>query len=267
MKLLIRTEFKRTFRSFILWASIIIGLTILEITLFPAFKDSISDLEAMMSTFPESFLELFGLTQGGLDLTTAYGWFGMEGYLFLLLIGGSYAGILGSGILSKEEDDKTIEFLLAKPISRNQVLLGKAIVVFINLVLLNVILFGVMSIIFASITDYEFETTLFICLGPLLLEVLFAAVSMFIGVFMTKSRTVMSTSLGIVMGLYFVEIIATVTDKLDFLKYFSPYEYVNAISVVKDHSIEPVYLLIIFGVILFSGFGTWFFYNRKDISV
>ncbi|MBN2540732.1 MAG: ABC transporter permease [Bacilli bacterium] len=267
MKLLIKTEFKRNLRSWFLWSSIIIGLTILEITLFPAFKDSISNLIDMMSTFPDSFLELFGLNQGGLDLTTAYGWFGMEGYLFMLLIGGSYAGILGSGILSKEEDDKTIEFLLSKPISRNQVLLGKAIVVLINITLLNVILFGIMSFIFASITDYEFVTTLFICIGPFLLEIMFAAIAMFIGVFMTKSRSVMSTSLGLVMGLYFVEIIATVTNKLDFLKYFSPYEYVNAVSVVKDHSIKPLYLLIMLGVMLISAVGTWFFYNRKDISV
>jgi len=267
MMLLIRTEFKRTFRSFLLWAVIIIGLSILMLSLYPAFEDSFGDIADYLDMFPPAFLEVFGLGEGGLDMANPYGWYGTEGYLFVVLIGGSYAGILGASILSKEEDDKTIEFLLSKPISRNQILLGKAVVVLINLLLLNGCLFIVLSATFSFITEYEFVTVLMLCLGPLFLQAIFASIAMAISIFVTKSRMVISCSLGLVIGLYFLEVIATLTDQLNFLKYLSPYEYVNAVSLVNDHTIEPLYLLIGMGMIFVSGFITWYFYNRKDITV
>lgn len=267
MKLLIKTEFKRNFRLFLLWAVIIIGLSLLMLSLYPTFQGSFGDIEAFLSSYPQGFLEAFGLGEGGLDMTTAYGWFGMEGYLFVVLLGGSYSAILGSSILSKEEDDKTIEFLLSKPISRNHILIGKGLVTVINLVLLNLILFITLLITFSIVDKVDFVTTVLLCLGGLILDLIFASISMAISIFVTKSRIIMSISVGVVIGLYFLDIIATLTEKLTFLKYLTPYEYVNAIDIINHNKIEPVYLLISIGIIIISGFVTWYFYNRKDITV
>jgi ABC-2 type transport system permease protein len=237
------------------------------LSLYPAFEDSFSQLEELLSIYPEGFLEAFGLGEGGLDMSSPYGWFGTEGYLFVVLIGGSYAAILGSSIISKEEDDKTIEFLLSKPLSRNQVLLGKGLVVLINILLLNIAMFIGLLITFALVADLQLLTTILLCVGPLILELIFASIAMAISVFVTKSRQVMSISLGLVIGLYVLNIVATLTDELNFLIYATPYEYVNAVDIVNENLIEPLYLLISFGIVLISGLVTWFFYNRKDITV
>lgn len=269
MKLLFKTEFKRNFKSLLLWSGIIIGLVVLMLSLYPVFQNSFSQMEDLMSIFPDGFLKVFGIGGAdGLDISSAYGWYGMEGYLFVVLIGGSYAALLGSGILSKEEDDKTIEFLLSKPISRNHLLIGKGLVVFVNLLLLNITMFITLSITFLIIAPtYEFMTIFMISIGPLLLQVIFAAIAMLISLFVTKSRTVMSASMGLVMGLYFVEIIATLTDKLNFLKYFTVYEFVNNVSLINHHQIEPIYLLISAGMLLACSAGIWYFYNKKDITI
>ncbi len=267
MKLLIKTEFKRNLRSLIMWSVIVVGLSILMLSLFPAFGDSFSMLEDWLGIFPEGFLKVFGLGPGGLNINDAYGWFGMEGYLFVVLIGGSYAGILGSSILSKEEDDKTIEFLLSKPISRTQILLGKGLVVVANLLILNILMFGMLSVTFLWITDYNFITILMLCIGPFFLQMIFASIAMTISVFITKSRMVISASLGLVIGLYFLNVIATLTDKLNFLKYFTPYEYVNAVAIVNENKIDLIYILLGIGAILLSSFITWIFYKKKDITI
>ncbi len=266
MKELIKTEFKRNFKSWILWASIIVGLSLLMLSLYPAFSESMNDMVSLLDNMPQGLLEAFGLGEGGLDMTEPYGWFGMEGYLFVVLIGGSYAGILGASILSKEEDDKTIEFLLSKPISRNQILLGKSIVVITNLLLLNLVLFVFLLITFAIIDEIIFLTIVMLCVGPLLLQLVFAAMGMAFSIFIIKSRAVISTTLGMVIGLYFLDIIATLTDKLEFLKYVTPYEYVNAVSIVNDNSIDLIYLILALSIIAVSAFVTWVFYNRKDIA-
>src|SRR3989339_620254 len=232
MKRLMITEFRRNLKSLILWTSIVAGMAALMLLMYPAFKDTFAQLEDLLSVYPEEFLEAFGMGEGGLDMSDFYGWFGVEGYLFVNLIGGSYAAILGGSILSKEEDDKTIEFLLSKPISRSRILFGKAGVVALNLILLMI----------------------------------FASISFFISVFVTKSRKVLSIGLGFVIGLYVVDLISKLTEEFEYLKYITPYEYINAVTIVNDEMIKPLYLLISILMIGLSFFGAWYFYRKKDIT-
>lgn len=267
MMLLVKTEFKRNFKSLLLWTAIIVGTALMMMAMYPAFKDSFANIEEMLANYPKEFLEAFGLGEGQLNMGDPYGWFGVEGYLFVTLIGGSYAAILGSSILSKEEDDKSIEFLLSKPISRNQILLGKALVVVSNLVVLNIIMGLVLLISFSIIGDLKVLTWLLYIVGPFILEIIFASIAFMVSVFVTKSRKVMSISLGIVIGMYAVDLIAKLTDTFEFLKYITPYEYVNATSIVNDNMIKPLYLLFSLLIVLISGFISWYVYTKKDITV
>ena len=62
-----------------------------------------------MSLFPDDLLKAFNMDIS--SISSAYGWLKSEGFVFVLLIIGSYSGIMGSNILLKEENDKTIEYL------------------------------------------------------------------------------------------------------------------------------------------------------------
>lgn len=265
MKHLIRVEFKRNFKSLILWTVIVALLCALMLIMFPAFQDSFSEIEDFLEGYPDGFLEAFGLGEGGLDMTNLYGWYGVEGYLFVILIGGSYAGILGGSILSKEEDDKTIEFLLSKPISRNHVFFGKAIVVLINLLIMDLVVSLVLLVSFVLMADLDVVVWLLFSFAPLLLQLVFASLSLLISIFVTKSRQVMSISLGIVIGMYVIDLISTLTDQGEFLKYITPYEYINAIDIVNNESIRFLYLMLVFGIVLVSFMSAWQLYKRKDI--
>lgn len=266
MRKLILSEFKRNFKSLILWSSIVAGTAGLMLMLYPAFKDAFSQMEEFFSLFPPQFLEMFGMGEGGLDMGSFYGWFGVEGYLFVNLIGGSYAAILGGSILSKEEDDKTIEFLLSKPISRSKILFGKAIVVAMNLVLLNVLVSIILLIAFMIYGDVKPVVWLLYSFAPFILQMIFASLSFLISVFVTKSRQVISIALGIVIGMYVIDLISKLTDEFEYLKYISPYEYINAVSIVNDEMIKPLYLLITVLIISISFTLAWLFYRKKDIT-
>lgn len=266
MKQLIKTEFKRNLRSLILWSSIVAGMAALMLLLYPAFKDAFSQMEEFLSIYPEEFLEAFGMGEGGLDMSDFYGWFGVEGYLFVNLIGGSYAAILGGSILSKEEDDKTIEFLLSKPISRDHILYGKGLVVAINLLLLNTFVGIVLLIAFTIYGDLNVPVWLLFSYAPFILQMIFASLSFFISVFIVKSRKVISIALGIVIGMYVIDLISKLTDEFEYLKYITPYEYINAVTIVNDETIKPLYLLISVLIIGISFISAWFFYRKKDIT-
>lgn len=266
MKKLITTEFRRNLKSLILWTSIVAGMAALMLMLYPAFKDAFSQLEELLSIYPEEFLEAFGMGEGGLDMSDFYGWFGVEGYLFVNLIGGSYAAILGGSILSKEEDDKTIEFLLSKPISRNRILLGKAIVVALNLLLLNTFVGIVLLIAFTIYGDLIVPVWLLFSFAPFILQMIFASLSFLISVFITKSRKVISIALGIVIGMYVIDLISKLTEEFEYLKYITPYEYINAVTIVNEQTIKPLYVLISVLIIGLSFTASWFFYRKKDIT-
>jgi ABC-2 type transport system permease protein len=265
LKKLIVTEFKRNFKSLILWTSIVAGMAALMLLLYPAFKDSFAQLEELLSIYPEDFLEAFGMGEGGLDMSDFYGWFGVEGYLFVNLIGGSYAAILGGTILSKEEDDKTVEFLLSKPISRDHILFGKGLVVSINLLLMNAFVGLVLLIAFTIYGDLNVVVWLLFSFAPFILQMIFASIAFFISVFVTKSRKVLSAALGIVIGMYVVDLISKLTEEFEYLKYITPYEYINAVTIVNDEMIKPIYLLISLLMIGISFTAAWFFYRKKDI--
>lgn len=267
MKNFIFTEFKRNSKSLILWTAIVGGLALLMLSLYPAFKEAFASLEDLLSVYPEAFLEAFGLGEGGLDMSDPYGWYGTEGYLFVLLIGGSYAAILGSSILSKEEDDKTVEFLLSRPISRTKVLLGKYVVVIINLLILNTIMCLLLLLMFTIYNDVQLYTIVLLSFGPFVLQLIFASIGFFISTIITKSRMVMSISLGLTIGMYAVDLISKLTTEFKFLKHITPYEYINAIDIIVHNHIDSFYLLLSVGIILLSLFGAWRIYTKKDITV
>lgn len=265
MKNLIKVEFKRNLKSLILWTVIISGLAALELFLFPAFEDSFDGMSSFLDMFPDAFLQAFGMGEGGLDITNIYGWFGIEAYLFVTLIGGSYAAILGGSILSKEEDEKTIEFLLSKPMSRSHVFFGKVIVVGLNILVLNIVLSLVLLLSFSILAELNVVVWLLYSFAPIILHVIFASISLLISIFVTKSRQVLSISLGIVLGMYVVKLISTLTDAGEFLKYFTPYEYINAETLYLEHTIKPLYLLLSVGIVSVTLISAWQLYKKKDI--
>jgi len=267
MRLLIETEFKRNFKSLLLWTVIVAGLALMMLALYPTFSEAMENIDSIIETYPSGFLEAFGMGDGGLDMTEPYGWYGIEGYLFVTLIGGSYAAILGSSILSKEEDDSTIEFLLSKPISRNKILLGKGIVILANLLVLNLVLGFVTMIAFMAIGDFEILIWFLYIMGGLIIQLIFASIAMCFSVFVTKSRKVMSMSLGLVMGMYAIDIVSNVSDNYEFIKYITPFEYVSAIAIAVDKKFDLLYMFISFLLILISSFITWWVYSKKDIAV
>lgn len=266
MKKLIFVEFRRNLRSLILWAGIVAGTAALMLMLYPAFKDAFAEMEVLYTMFPPEFLEAFGMGEGGLDMSSFYGWFGVEGFLFVNLIGGSYAAILGGSILSKEEDDKTIEFLLSKPISRSKILFGKALVVLMNLLLMNILVGAVLLIAFMIYGDVNGMVWFLYSFAPLILQMIFASLSFLISVFVTKSRKVLSIALGIVIGTYVIDLISKLTDEFEFLKYMSPYEFINAVTIVNDEMLNPIYLIISVIIIGVSFALAWLFYRKKDIT-
>ena len=108
--------------------------------LFPEMKgqmDNVSDVFSSMG----SFTAAFGMDR--LNFGTLVGFYAIECGNVLGLGGAFYAALCAVGILSKEEKDKTAEFLLTHPISRKRIVTEKLIAVLIQITALNLISYAV----------------------------------------------------------------------------------------------------------------------------
>ena len=139
-----KRELKVNFKSFLIWMCVLIGLFLVVFLMYPSIikSDNIQMMDQMMEIFPPEILKAFNMDIASMD--SAFGWLKSEGFVFVLLIIGCYSGILGSNILLKEENDKTIEYLNSLPVRRKNIVLSK---VFVGLIYISsmIVLLGLFN--------------------------------------------------------------------------------------------------------------------------
>jgi len=264
--LLYKREIIRNGKSTMLWTAILLLYNISMLLLYPSMTGAMKDkMNVMLQAFPKEMIIAMGLDK--VSITELLGFYNTYCYLLVTILGGIFAMLQGISVLSKEEDEKTIEFLLSKPITRNRIIFEKVSAVLTNILILNIVIsmISYVAIEIVSIEAYSLKALLLLFLGPVLMQVTFAAVGLLISVFIVKARINIPVGVGIVLGLYFISILATVSEKADFLKYVTPFKYVDGADIISSKSIEPVYLAIMTAVTSACTFITRLIYNKKDI--
>lgn len=111
--------------STIWWSIGAFGLIFINMIFYPTFKDQAAELQKSFESLPEAAVQLFG---GSTDFFSAVGFLNSQIFFLMLpMILAILAIGLGSSLLGREEEDLTIEPILARPVSRSQFLAAKAI--------------------------------------------------------------------------------------------------------------------------------------------
>lgn len=262
---MLKREMKVNLKSFIIW-TLILGLIFLVVFLiYPSIinSENIESMDEMMSMFPEEMLKAFNMDLSSID--SAFGWLKTEGFVFILLVIGSYAGIIGSNILLKEESDKTIEYLNSLPVTRKDIVINKVLCGIIY-ILLMVIVIGLINFIGLSLVE-RFDKKQFILLSimPIFPSIVIFFLTMFIGTFTHKTKKMIGLSLGIVFISYILQMISTISDKTDFLKYFSVFTLADIRNVIQDISINPIMIAISFSLSIILLIATIVHYEKKEL--
>jgi ABC-2 type transport system permease protein len=131
-----RREMKVHRWGLLFWSLGMLLLVMSGMAKFAAYEQAGQSVEQIMGALPKAVQVIFGLT--GFDLTKASGFYGIL-FLYIAVMGAIHAVILGAGVISEEERDKTSEFLYAKPVSRSTALTGKLLAGLTNLVIFNLV--------------------------------------------------------------------------------------------------------------------------------
>ena len=199
---MLKRELKVNFKSFLIWFLLIIGIFSVVFLIYPsiASSENIKMMDEMLKIFPEEILAAFNMDISSLD--SAFGWLKSEGFVFILLLTSCYAGIVGSNIILKEENDKTIEYLTSLPITRTKIVLTKTLVglIYITSLILGIGIFNYIALSLSG--DFNQKQFLLLSITPVLPSIVIYFLCMLISTFTHKSKKMLGMTLGIVFGSY-----------------------------------------------------------------
>ena len=258
---LVKHELKQGKISFLIWTASIGFLLAICIFLFPEMKgqmDSVNDMFASMG----SFTEAFGMDR--LNFGTLIGFYAVECGNVLGLGGAFFAALCAVGILSKEEKDKTAEFLLTHPVSRKRIITEKLIAVLLQITAMNLMIYALAVGAIAAVgEEIPWKEISLIHLAYYLLQVELAGICFGISAFLRKGSA--GVGLGIAAMMYFLNLIANIADVAEFLKYITPFGYCEGADIVANGRLDGAMVAI--GVVM--GIGgiviAYLKYTKKDI--
>ena len=258
---IIKHEMRQSRISLAVWTAAIALLFLTCIFMYPEMKgemDGMSDMFASMG----SFTEAFGMDQ--VNFGTLTGFYAIECGNILGLGGAFYAALCAVGALSKEEKEKTAEFLLTHPISRSRIVTDKLLAVLAQIVLLNAAVYALSVGSIACIGEaVPWKEVSLLHLAYLILQLELAGICF--GMSACLRRGGLGAGLGLAAVMYFLNIIANLSELAEFLRYITPFAYADGADIVTNCSLNAglVALGIAYGII---GVGLAYWkYCRKDI--
>lgn len=264
MNIFIR-ELKANLKSLVIWSVIISLLIMIAVAKFSAYASNPETL-AMLDTIPPALLE--ALNMRAFNLTTVSGLYGIM-FVYFGLMGAVAAAMWGSDIISKEERDKTVEFLLVLPISRSKVVTAKTLAALVNCIAFVLITWAVSLV---AVRPYNPDQAFYKFLrlemeAMFAIELIFLAIGLLLGCALQQNKRAGSTAVAIILATYFMTVLSTMQKDLDFLKYFTPFRYFDAAELFRNGRMDGVYLLLSLAIIVFSLAAAYLVYNRRDLYI
>lgn len=259
-----KKEFKDLAPSFLIWTLATLGFHFLFLALMPSFLSQTELFREMMKSMPPELMKSFGLS--GTSLFEPSGFIAYT-YSYIQLILAIMALVFGLKLTGKERLSKSSEFLLTKPLSKKNIYLQKSFVGFVNILILNLLLFGLTKALSASwtISDGNRNSMVFMIFAGFLLTLFFFALANFLAVVLKKLRNPNALAVSIALGAYLLLLLARLLDK-EWLTYLSPFGLAAPTLALKDPiPLWPLLVLIPITLLLFA-LGLHF-YDRKDVKL
>ena len=259
---LLKHELKQNRISLLIWTGAITFMLAICIFLYPEMKgemESISDVFADMGSFSAAF----GMDQ--INFGTLLGYYSVECGNTFGLGGAFFAALCGAGVLAKEEKDRTAEFLLTHPVSRTKVVTQKLLAVFAQITILSFVVYTVSVLSMIAIGEnVPWEEVNLLHLAHFLLQIEIAGICFGISAFLKRAG--LGLGLGVAILMYFLNLISNITERAEFLKYFTPFAYTDGASIVTNVELDVKFIAIGMAYAVVGIAIAYWKYMKKDIA-
>ena len=266
---MLRSVFLKTMRDLrrpLAWWSLgLIGMVALIVAVFPTVHRN-PDLNRLVQNYPNA-LKAFFAFGGGFDYTTGAGYLGSELFSFMVPLLLLVAAIgAGARAIAGEEEQGTLDLLLANPVSRRRVATEKLGALAAEVALLGVVLWlsllvGVraasMHISAAHLAAATFSTVL--------LALAYGALALLVGAATGRRAAAVGVAAALGVAAYLVSSLATLVDALKPIRYASPfYHYAASDPLRHGLALQHVGFLVL--VALVAAALAVAVFDRRDLT-
>jgi ABC-2 type transport system permease protein len=220
-------------------------------------------MEALLKNYPAEMLAFFGNVS---EIATPDGYLTLEFFSFVPIVLGVFAVLVGSGLLVADEEAGVLDLILAHPVSRTALFVGRLlafVIATIGILVLTWLGFILAMQWSALGVSWDAMALPFVSLFAVLL--LFGTLELLMSLLL-PSRRLAATVVGfLVVASYLVTSLANIDDSLEFLARFSPLSYFQSGDAINGLDIGWVIGLLAVSAV-FAGIAWWSF-QRRDIRV
>ncbi len=264
-------DLKRNRRSFILWSFIIILFTQVCMIFYPILMqgEMVEQIKIVVENpYMSGLLKAFG-TDGD-KITDLLGFYTTYYGMYIVLFSCIYVSLLFSRIISEEERNKTADFLLSKPITRNEFVLTRLSSGMTYIFLINILMYTASIValeIYRGESVYSITNFNVLSVYTLLLNITFAVIVLVVSLYMKRGKSLSGFSIGFVLFMYFLNNISKISEELSFIGYLSPFNYSRNDVLTDSYGIDLERILFFSIVITLCVILSFKHFSKKDILV
>lgn len=258
-------EFRSNLKSLLIWTAILALLVVVALAKFEGYRNS-PELLQVLETMPKALLDVFGMR--AFNLTTLEGFFGVMA-VYYYLMAAMAAAMWGANAIAKEEYNRTADFTLVLPLPRTRILTAKALASLLTSVVFVLLAWGI-SIVSARPYDpgpdfYPFLRL--IIAGMFFIALISWALGVALACLGKRPRRAASLAVVAVLAAYILSTLQALDERLDFLKWFTPFKYFDAADLYHKGALDGAYVAITLGVTGVLLAASYAVYSRRDIAL
>lgn len=262
-----RTVFQYTlsrFRGQILGWGIALGLLGFYLVLF---YDTIAEqqemLQQLVESYPPELLAFFGDVNA---IATPEGYLSMEFFSYMPLILGIFAVLAGSGLLASDEENGTLDLVMAYPVSRTEFFFGRLLAfVTATLGIFAIVWLGFVVAMNWSSIGVGWDAMALPFLSLLAVVLLFGTLALLLSMLLPARRLAAMAAGLLLVASFFITSLARIDEDLEPIARLSPLNYYQSGDAILDLNgrwLGGLLVATVFFVVL-----AWWRFKQRDIRV
>lgn len=247
------------------WILGIFGFIFLNIIFYPTFKNQAAELQKSFENLPAAAVQLLG---GSTDFFSPVGFLNSQVFFLMLPMLLSILAIgMGTSLMGREEQDGTIETLLARPISRTQLLLAKAKAGTLELALVTIasLLTTIGLARAVGLTEVSPLDMIEVTFACFMMALSFGAIAFLLSATGRARGASIGIATFIALGGYLISSLSGTVHWLKTPSIFFPFHYYKSEDILRG-TMNWLNILVFVAVIAVCGIVSWVAFRRRDLE-
>lgn len=263
----IRWELRQRRTAIFWWCLVSLALVAVLLLIYPSIRDQAAQLSKLLNQLPNGVRQL-KTGNSTVDIGSPVGYLNSQVfYITLPMVFIILAITRGSGLIGRDEQDHTLELLLARPVSRGRLLLAKAVSGVLELTLVAVVSTATLLVLAHAVKlDVGIGRLLLTSLFTALFSLSFGAISFALTAYGRLTKRA-STAIAVVIafGGYILVGLESLSHYITTPAKLFPYHYFIPQQLLMGHVAKGIGLYLL-GVFVVCALLAWTGFRRRDIE-